>query len=343
MNLTLPSPDTAQFTPIPTTKLVLACLATAKTGVSLNGLQSRLQKFASEDDVDIASSALIERGEAGMAKTIFLTAAGKAAAKAALGKDAGKSWEEIWKKRLPLVALGVDPDDAKTRRSFAKIDTLRAGAVAVAYKLPGEAMSSAKMVASELVWRLLGAAFSKVIGQGPFKVIETPGPVEVSLLSGLSGSPAANFKQAMDALSSKAVGANNLGPDGFRAELVRVGVTLARETERAPTETKRALGKKLNGDSTFSQRVKAVAVGLKTPPFTGQVAIAQVYDAYGRSHADAGSLESFKRRLVEEAKQHRLDLTRLDMPERISKELRERSTTTWSNDEVHFVFVAPEY
>ena len=80
-----------------------------------------------------------------------------------------------------------------------------------------------------------------------------------------------------------------------------------------------------------------VARSLNTPPFKGRVAIAQVYDAYGRVHSDAGSLESFKRRLVEAAKLRAIDLTRLDMPERMNADLRNRSSVEWDTDEVHFV------
>jgi hypothetical protein len=83
-----------------------------------------------------------------------------------------------------------------------------------------------------------------------------------------------------------------------------------------------------------------VAEELTTPPFQGRVAIAQVYDTYGRIHPDAGSLQSFKARLVEAAKARTLVLGRLDMPEGMSRELRERSETSWGSDEVHFVITA---
>ena len=89
--------------------------------------------------------------------------------------------------------------------------------------------------------------------------------------------------------------------------------------------------------NTFAQRVLAVASKLKTGAFQDRVAIAQVYDAYGYPYPDAGSLASFKARLVEAAKNHELNLGRLDLPERISRDLRERSTAIWGMDEVHFV------
>ena len=93
-------------------------------------------------------------------------------------------------------------------------------------------------------------------------------------------------------------------------------------------------------DGSFAARVKQVAEKLTTPPFQGRVAIAQVYDAYGRIHPDAGSLQSFKARLVEAAKARTLVLGRLDMPEGMPRDLRERSETLRNSDEVHFVITA---
>jgi len=86
--------------------------------------------------------------------------------------------------------------------------------------------------------------------------------------------------------------------------------------------------------------VKQVAEQLTTPPFQGRVAIAQVYDAYGRIHSDAGSLASFKARLIEAAKTHEILLGRLDLPERMDKDLRVRSETPWDTEYVHFVLTA---
>jgi Protein of unknown function (DUF559) len=59
-----------------------------------------------------------------------------------------------------------------------------------------------------------------------------------------------------------------------------------------------------------------------------------------RIHPDASSLASFKARLVEAAKARTLVLGRLDMPEGLPRELRERSETSWGSDEVHFVITA---
>jgi len=91
--------------------------------------------------------------------------------------------------------------------------------------------------------------------------------------------------------------------------------------------------------TTFAKRVMKIAKTLHTQPFADRVAIAQVYDAYGIPYPDAGSLKSFKERLVNAAKRRELNLGRLDLPERMESELRERSVTTWGYEEVHFVIV----
>lgn len=95
--------------------------------------------------------------------------------------------------------------------------------------------------------------------------------------------------------------------------------------------------------SRFAERVLAVARALKTPfhdgqgYFPGQVAIAQVYDAYRQAYPDAGTLESFKERLVTAAKARELCLVRLDMPQYMNIDLRQRSEAMWGTYEVHFV------
>ncbi len=92
----------------------------------------------------------------------------------------------------------------------------------------------------------------------------------------------------------------------------------------------------------FSERVLEIAEMLSTPPFQDRVAIAQIYDEYGRIYPSAGSLASFKERLVEATKNRGLELGRLDLPERMDNELRDRSAAVWGREEVHFVIRSPQ-
>jgi len=90
-------------------------------------------------------------------------------------------------------------------------------------------------------------------------------------------------------------------------------------------------------EPSFADRVKDVAYKLETPPFPTRVAISQVYDAYGRKYPDAGTLASFKERLVQAGKAREINLGRLDMPEGLPSDVRNRSAAPWGDDEVHFV------
>jgi hypothetical protein len=89
--------------------------------------------------------------------------------------------------------------------------------------------------------------------------------------------------------------------------------------------------------TTFAKNVNETALRIYTEPFGDRVPIAQIYDEYGKVYPDAGSLSSFKDRLIEAAKNRKIDLARADLPEMISQELRERSETKWNTDVVHYV------
>jgi hypothetical protein len=108
-----------------------------------------------------------------------------------------------------------------------------------------------------------------------------------------------------------------------------------RSESTAASEEVRVAG--ANGKDSFAKKVNEVASKLSTPPFQGRVAIAQVYDVYGKIYPDAGSLVNFKERLVNAARNREVQLSRLDLPERMGRELRERSETRWDREEVHFV------
>lgn len=340
MALTLPKSDLARFSPIAPELLTRSYLSCQRQGLSLALLQKRLQKFSSAATVDAAVASLIELGEVSLDGRVTLTPKGTKTAIDQLGsdasqkwqglKDATKKWEALCKLRFPLLALGLDPDQADTRRRYTKAEAMKAAAIAVAFGLPKDAMVSLRAATSELVWQLIRGALPDVVGKGPFPFIEEPGLVERTLLSGFAGVKAKSMPQAMDGVAARALGVDKIDADTLRTRLVQIGVS------QHPAGTRPAAS---NGSASFAARVRGVAKTLSTPPFKGRVAIAQVYDAYGRVHPDAGSLASFKERLVGAAKARELDLSRLDLPERMSTELRQRSETPWDTDQVHFVVV----
>lgn len=88
---------------------------------------------------------------------------------------------------------------------------------------------------------------------------------------------------------------------------------------------------------SFARNVQAVANDLSTPPFSQEVAIGQVYDAYGRGHRDAGMLDEFKARLLKANAARLLVLYRLDEPGAIDAELRNRSQIETERGRYHFI------
>ena len=336
MALTLPTSDLARFAAVGPELVTLAYLATQKQGLSLATIQQRLKKLVPATVVDTAVSALIDRDSVRQEKTVTLTWEGQQEARQVLGSDASQPWDVIRGRRLPLLALGLDPDQVDVKRRYAKADALKAAAIAVAYGLPKETMAGAKAVSSELVWQILRSGLADVVGRGPFPEIEKPGVVERVLLAGLAGGKAKSVPEAINVLAAKALGVPKMDSDLLRERLVVIGVSLA--GAESPLVAAAGSGRSVTkGGDSFAMRVRDVALTLSTPPFQGRVAIAQVYDAYGRVHPDAASLQSFKERLVQAAKAREIELGRLDLPERMSKELRQRSETTWGLDEVHFV------
>jgi hypothetical protein len=190
-------------------------------------------------------------------------------------------------------------------------------------------MHSTNAVATELIWQLLRQGMPGVVGKGPFPALQKLGTIERTLLAGFAGIKAKTLPEAINGVAALALGLEKVSADTLREQLIKIGVSRADMQASSPETT--------NG--SFAHRVLVVAETLSTPPFQGRVAIAQVYDAYGKVHADAGSLQSFKERLVQSAKAREIDLGSLDLPERMSKDLRQRSETRWGSDEVHFVII----
>jgi hypothetical protein len=300
--------------------------------MDVKSLQSNLKACISPNSLDRAVKHLLAKGDASLqGGKLKLTESGRAVARAILGNDVSKPWPHIRDRRLPVLALGLDPDDTATQRKLTNPKTLKAAIIAVAFGTPKDAALMPDRVRSELVWRVLRGAVPELIGRGPFPTITKSNPVDCSILAGLAGVSAKRIDQVLAALAARAVGASRTDLDALRKRLVQLALSQA-----VPVAAVQ------EGVQGFGERVRAVARTLSTPPFRGRVAIAQVYDAYGRQHPDAGSLASFKERLVMAAKARQLDLTRLDLPEHMDSDLRERSHTVWDSSTVHFIVTRSE-
>ncbi|MBX2800636.1 MAG: hypothetical protein KTR31_23350 [Myxococcales bacterium] len=260
---------------------------------------------------------MLERTE----ERLTLTRAGHGALLRMLGEDAEEKRERLLDRRFPAQALGLDPDDETTRDLVMDPVHLSAAIVAVGFGLPPALRLSAERIRSELIWRTLRSGLQEVVGTGPFPPIDKPGVVGFTILAGLAGSTATNVNQVTKDLAAKVLGAEGTQAEELRVQLVRLA--LARHPDFSGAD--------------FPTRVLEVTHPLQTPPFRGRVAIGQVYEAFGEAYSDAGELPDFKERLVKAARDRRIDLSSLDLPEYMSRDLREQSTTQWGEDQMHFV------
>jgi len=339
----MPQPDATLFHQIDCDEFVLACLARSKAPLSLALLQRRLKSYVAPDRTSVAVDALAGAGLV-LAQEKFLELSNEGVKSAAkqLGKDKKYGWDRLVKSRFPIQALGLDPDDAMIRKKMSNASVFKAAVVGVGYGLPISTILSPVAVRSELVWQCLRGSMSEIVGKGPFREIDKSNIVDRTILGGLAGVTVKSVEQAMNALAAKATGSPKTDLESIRRRLitsrVAVGASVAEISGRTsnPSTSSKPNGT-YNEESHFSERVRSVSAGLATPPFQGRVAIAQVYDAYGSEFSDAGSLDSFKARLIASAKKRELELARLDLPERMAKGLRQRSHTPWNDDEVHFV------
>lgn len=335
--------DPTRFRPIPPELFVGAKLSKSRapvTGSSLArdlrsyldraGVQAALERLVGSDDVEVSEE---KHG---------LTDKGRARFRGLLGKDASDKWDKIRVGRFGMMALGGDPEDAAFRRRYGT--TFVPMVVAVAHGLPRPLDLTGTDVANELIARVLKANLPEsLLGRGALPRFEI-GTLERRILAGIAGAPAnAKIQQALGALAGQALGARETAPKALREALVRLALGGTASEGAAPrtatTEdgTPPTLAPPVDG---FAQRVLEVARGLTRGfggPYGVSVPIASVYDAYGRDHPDAGTLGSFKARLVAATEAGALALVRLDLPDLLDAELRSRSATKYGMDDHHFI------
>jgi len=147
-----------------------------------------------------------------------------------------------------------------------------------------------------------------------------PSVVSALVLRGLAGADL----RAADQLELKAL-AQTAGDLSDADKLRQTAVRAALALDQSGAAQMPAAGSETRADAAFAKSVQALAERLSTPPFSHKVAIAQVYDAYGREHRDAGSLESFKEKLLAAHDDNLITLHPLDAPRALDDDLRERS------------------
>lgn len=291
-----------------------------KKGIKLANLTKNLKKYLDPVQIEQALRQLQKKNIIRIENDkIEVLSSDKSTVKEILGLDTGKAWEPL-QKRFELMALGFDPDAADIRKK--KADWVYAAIAGVCYGLDKSRFSRTVDIRSELIWRTLSAVAERIIGKGPFPTIDKANAIDRTIINGLAESNAKTINSAMSALAAKILDADKATAKEIRLRLVRIAL----RTETQAGKTVEILTPQ-PGVNDFAGRVISIAKKLNTPPFSGKVAIAQVYDAYGRDYPDAGSLDSFKQRLVDAAKNQIIKLSTLDIPHYMEEDLRNRSQT----------------
>ncbi len=251
---------------------------------------------------------LIEKGYATLDTKgkVCLSDAGREALNARYGGkiDKHRAEKQIW----PALALGIDPCSKTAQRLATKPDNLRAVMLVVLYQLP---LDPAKVTLNQAVTVLMVRGLAGVVRLG-----------EVSDA----------VKTAVDKLEDISEA------DALRRNLIKLALLMGESTATqaaltVSVDAPMAASASMPGPqpaedelTAFAKRVQTLTNQLETPPIHDSVAVAQVYDAYGRQFPDAGRLDAFKQRLLAAHRARLIMMRTLDMPDALPTELRERST-----------------
>ncbi|MFZ1109224.1 MAG: hypothetical protein WAN43_12895 [Rhodomicrobium sp.] len=232
------------------------------------------------------------------------------------------AWADA-RRNLAYRALGVDP--ARGQRDLA------AAALRQLFSLDNlPPAPSRSEVRCELLRRIV-ASFEAPFMAGcpaPSKAFSFD-PMSRAIYLAFAGLGAGTVLQADARLLSSAFG----GPAATVAEL---SATLVRAALKAPAAEAPKKEEAFNLDG-FAESVRKLARRLETKPYSGRVAIAQVYDAGLAAGLELGTLDEFKVHLAEAAREGLVDLERYDITGPLDARLKERSRLRFGRDERHFI------
>ena len=255
-------------------------------------------------------------------------------------------WPALAERQLPALALGLDARQPETQRYLGEARNFYAATLAVLFDLADPATRpKLSAMRAALVWRIAAVRCPDLLSaEVPADMTGPNDPLTRTLYMRFCGRTRGSVDQATPALMRRILPGASPGIGGLRRALVRAALREeTAEIMRSPApETKTAAA-----PADFGAAVVALARKLKTPKasggaFTGgQVAIAQLYDAYTANGHAPLTLDAFKSRLWAAVRAGAdFHLTRLDMPHLMDDDLRKRSATpTRAGDVVHFVVV----
>ncbi|MEJ2124965.1 MAG: hypothetical protein P8Y47_09215 [Alphaproteobacteria bacterium] len=269
-----------------------------------------------------------------------------------LGNLLACNWTDIALPRLAALTLGIDAQAPTAQKYLARKGNLECAALARLYgiseagEMPSRADVHAALLREFVTSRLpeCESAFMEISMRTTSR--DTVGR---AVLLGAAGLQRGTFREAETALLRRALG---IGPEtsGSIADaLIRNGIAKStpcnplpvvislRDRERE-SELQIPRGRAENPElEAFATLVRDLARTLRTDPFAGRVAIAQVYDAGTAHDYDFGTLDAFKSKVAEAGRAGLLDLERYDIAGPMDDALRDRSRTTFGRDERHFI------
>jgi hypothetical protein len=337
-----PSPLTPRFenlASITAQDALLAYLATSKTKYcQISKIYKALSAFLDFSPASRALDALTARGLVAIpARTrCVLTEAGRAAAAARFGDWTGQGWTLLSAVALPALALGLDPKGAAARDYLSRKENMESLALGRVYGFVAAGSAPSRARTRALLLRvLLAARFPECAAALENVEVDgyKPDALAKALLFGLAGTKQGSLKDAESAITLQALG---VAP-GDRIELSEAilraalsGGAAALQQESSAPQTRPVL-------PAFAEAVRDLAQTMETLPFTGRVAIAEVYDAGLARGFAFGTLEEFKTRVAEACRAGLIDLERYDIAGALDPTVRDRSRTPLGRDERHFI------
>lgn len=338
----LPEPSTTHLAPIDPGLPVLAFLALSGHGSSTASAIEKSLKALYSDPAIIANAlkGLEREGKAALPAggRCRITERGRAEAEARLGKLLGRSWPDVRSRELAGLALGLNASEEPVRAYLARKENVESAALARLYNLPGVGeMPTRAQLRSALLCALIVARLPEcepALTETSMRKTSRD-TIGRAVMLGAAGLKRGTARDAETVLLRRALGLSAAGKAGIAEALVRAG--LSKNAARLLTQPE-ANGKARAEDlASFAETVRDLAKTLQTAPFTGRVAIAQVYDAGAMRGLDFGSLEAFKERVAAAGRAGLLDLERYDIAGPMDAVLRDRSRTAFGRDERHFI------
>lgn len=339
----LPGPNLDHLAPIDPGLPILAFLAVSGHGSSSReAVEKALLPLYSDPGVfGTALARLAEEGLIALSKSgrCRISDAGRARAEGKVGKLIGRSWPNIVSRALPVLALGIDPRAEKARDYLARRENLECAALARLYGLSGlGAMPTRPQVRFALLRAMIASRLPEC--EPAFTEISMHNTSRDALgravMLGAAGLKRGALRDAEGVLVRKALGLRPEASGGVAEALIRSGIAKA-APRPAPVLVKTDRRSDGEGLAEFAATVRDLAKTLRTDPFAGRVAIAQVYDAGTMRGLDFGALDAFKASIAEAGRAGLLDLERYDIAGPMDTALRDRSRIAFGRDERHFI------